>query len=296
MNNKIREGSRIADIIMYAALVVICFIVIYPLWYVLILSLSDPAKAMTMKVYTVPYKFNIQSYASLVKNNDMWHAYAVTIFYAVTTTLLMLVTSSLTAYPLTNRNLVGRRYVTTFLLIPMFISGGMIPSYLLIHRLGLYDSPLALIIPACYSTGNIILVKAYFSTIPETLRESAYIDGANSFQILARIYLPMAVPILAVVAVYTIVGVWNSWFSALLYLPHKEWQPLQLYLRRVIVADSRPINTLPPEVAAELAKQRISAAQMQYAMIIFCAAPMLLIYPFFQKFFIRGVMLGSLKG
>ena len=150
--------------------------------------------------------------------------------------LLMLATSVMIAYPLTYKRLMGRKYLNLFLLIPMYFSGGMIPAFLLITKLGLYANPLSQIIPACFSIWNIILMKAFFSSIPEGMREAAKIDGAGILRILKDVYLPLSKPILAVISVYTIVGTWNSWFSALVYLPRTDWQPLQLFLRRILVA------------------------------------------------------------
>lgn len=294
-NKAISDGNKLATASMYAILVVVCFITVYPMYYVLILSLSDPLIAMTMKVYVLPIKFNLQSYTSLVKNPEMWRVYLNTIMYALSTTGLMLITSTLMGYPLTVKGLPGRKFVTMFLLIPMYFGGGLIPSFLLINRLGMYDTPWALVIPSMFSIWNIILMRSYFGTIPETLRESARIDGANSYQILLRVYLPMATPILAVISVYTIVGVWNSWFSAMIYLPHKTWQPLQLYLRRILLLDQAISTSMSAEAAKELMAKKISKAQMQYSMIIFCSLPILCAYPFFQRYFVKGVMLGSLK-
>jgi putative aldouronate transport system permease protein len=142
---------------------------------------------------------------------------------------------------------------------------------------------------------NIILTKSYLSSIPETLREAAKIDGANVYQILLRIYLPLSVPILAVIAVYTVVGVWNSWFTALVYLPHVDWQPLQLYLRRMLIQAQAPTEIMSAEAAKELAARQLSYAQLKFAMIIFSSLPVLFAYPFFQKYFMKGIMLGSLK-
>jgi putative aldouronate transport system permease protein len=207
----------------------------------------------------------------------------------------MLITSVMGAYPLTRKGLAGRKYINTYLLITMFFGGGLIPSFLLILRLGMYNTPWALIIPGCFSVWNIILVKAYLSTIPETLREAARIDWANVYKILLRIYLPLSTPILAVIAVYTIVGVWNSWFSALVYLPSLDWQPLQLYLRRMLMTAAPPTSEMSMEAIKELVERQIAYAQIKYAMIIFTSLPVLFTYPFFQKYFMKGIMLGSLK-
>jgi len=280
---------------MYALAGLVVFITLYPMYYVLILSLSEPKAAVTMQVYVLPKGFSLDAYSTLVRDSEIWRSFFNTILYTVSGTMLMLTTSVLGAFPLTYKSLRGRKYVNTYLLITMFFSGGLIPGFLLILKLGMYDSPLALIIPGCVSIWNIILVKSYLSSIPETLREAARIDGANVYQTLLRVYLPLSMPILAVIAVYTIVGVWNSWFSALIYLPHADWQPLQLYLRRMLVQAVSPTEALSAEAAAEMAARKLSYAQLKYGMIIFTSLPVLFTYPFFQKYFMKGIMLGSLK-
>ena len=292
---KIHEGNSFATFLMYAAAVFIAFITLYPMYYVLILSLSEPQYAATMRVYTVPKGFDLSAYKVLVADMKMWRAYLNTVIYVVPTTILMVITSSLVAYGLNYKKLIGRKILTMFLLIPMYFSGGVIPSFLLITKLGLYDSPLSQILPACFSIWNIILVKAYFRSIPESLSEAAKMDGANILQILTKVVLPLGKPIFAVIAVYTIVGVWNSWFNAMLYLPHTEWQPLQMYLRRILVEAKQTSQVMDAASAREMAMRQLSNAQMKYAMIIFTSLPVLCTYPFFQKYFVKGMVLGSLK-
>jgi putative aldouronate transport system permease protein len=295
IRNKVREGSRLATAVMYFLAAAVIFITVYPMYYVLILSVSEPTAALSMQVYTIPKGFTLTAYKLITANSEMWRAMANTVMYAVLTTILMLITSFLGAFPLTFKALIGRRFVNTYFLITMFFSGGMIPSFLLVMKLGMYDRPASIIIPACFSVWNIILVKAYLSTVPQTLREAAEIDGASIYTMLLRIYIPLATPILAVVAVYTVVGVWNSWFNAMIYLPARTWQPLQLFLRRMLVTAQIPAAVMSEEAAAEAARQRIAYAQLKYAMIIFSSLPVLFVYPFFQKYFIKGIMLGSLK-
>jgi putative aldouronate transport system permease protein len=295
---QIREGSRLATGIMYVFSAFIVFITLYPMYYVLILSLSGPEAALRMDAYFWPRDFSLDAYKTLVKDGEMWRGLVNSVMYALTGTALMLFTSVIGAFPLTYKGLKGRKFINIFLLITMFFGGGMIPSFLLVVRLGMYDSPLALIIPGCFSVWNVILTKSYFSSIPETLREAAKIDGANVYQILLRVYLPLATPILAVLAVYTIVGSWNSWFGAMIYLPSKDWQPLQLFLRRLLVQVSPPamdLQNISPEVAQELIRRQMAYSSFKYAVIIFVSLPVLFTYPFFQRYFMRGIMLGSLK-
>lgn len=294
--NKIHEGNPVITIFIYLIVIFICIITVYPMYYVLILSVSAPEVAARMNVYWFPKGFSLDAYKMLVGDWEMWRAYINTILYTVPTTLLMLATSVMVAYPLTYKRLIGRKAVNIFLLIPMYFSGGMIPAFLLITKLGLYANPLSQIIPVCFSIWNIILMKAFFSSIPEGMREAAKIDGAGILRILKDVYLPLSKPILAVIAVYTIVSTWNSWFSALVYLPRTEWQPLQLFLRRILVESTRQVSeVLSPQMAAEMVRKQMSGAQLKYAMIIFTTLPILFTYPFFQKYFVKGVMLGSLK-
>ena len=300
MNRKkksgIREGNQAATVLMYAACILIAFITLYPMYYVLILSLSAPEFASTMRVYTIPKGFDLSAYEVLIKDMKMWRAYANTVLYVVPTTVLMIFTSSVVAYGLNYKKLIGRKFLTMFLLIPMYFSGGIIPSFLLMVRLGLYDTPFSQIIPACFSIWNIILVKAYFRSIPESLSEAAKIDGAGLLQIFTRVVIPLGKPIFAVIAVYTIVGVWNSWFNAMLYLPHTEWQPLQMYLRRVLIEATQSLKqVMDAATAREMVMRQLSNAQLKYAMIIFTSLPVLCTYPFFQKYFVKGMVLGSLK-
>lgn len=178
----------------------------------------------------------------------------------------------------------------------MYFGGGLIPTFLVMNSLHLYNNIFAIIIPASFSIWYIILTRTYFTGIPKDIRESAFIDGASDAVILFRIYLPLAKPILAVIAIYSIVSMWNNWFSAQVYLPDQALHPLQLYLKRVLVAQTVDLTKLNSADIGNAMRQMISAIQMQYSMIIFTTLPIIFTYPFFQKYFIKGVMLGSLKG
>ena len=239
---------------------------------------------------------NLNAYQVLLKNTEFWHAYKNTLIYLVPNTVLPLVTATLVAYPLSYKKLMGRKALTWFLLVPMYFSGGLIPSFLLVQKLGMYGSPLALIIPGCYSISNIILVRSFFRTVPDELREAACIDGANIYQILLNVYLPSSVAIFAVIAIREMVSSWNSWYSAYIYLPKRTWQPLQLYLRRMLTLEATVVSDeLSEEAARDLEEFKLAMAQLKYAMIILSVLPILCVYPYFQRFFIKGVMLGSLK-
>jgi putative aldouronate transport system permease protein len=292
--NKIREGNPVATAVMYALSAFVVFITLYPFYYVFITSVSSPHHALAMDVYFVPKGFSLAAYKMIVSDSKLWRALMNSIMYVVTITSLTLITSLLGAFPLTYKGLPGRKYINIYLLITMFFSGGLIPGFLLVLRLGMYNTPLALIIPSCFSVWYIILVKSFFSSIPETLREAAKIDGASVYQILFMIYVPLSIPIIAVIAVYTIVGVWNSWFGAMIYLPSLDWQPLQLFLRRFLLLGQN-MGSNDPRAMEEMIRQQLASAQLKYALIIVSSLPVIFTYPFFQKYFMKGVMLGSLK-
>ena len=295
--SRIKTGSPVYDFFVVFITGLLCFITLYPMYYVIILSISTPETVVLKDVYFWPKGFYLGSYQIIMNDARMWNAYFYTVLYVTAGTFFMLITSVCMAYPLTVRNLAGRRFVVLFMLVPMYFGGGLIPTYLLMTKLGLYNNIWAIIIPSSFGIWNMILTRTYFNTLPDSLRESAYIDGAGHFQILLRLYVPLSKPILAVVAIYTIVGIWNSWFSAMVYLPNPEIQPLQMYLRRVLVqqvVDLTQIATME-DMEVNLIRQR-NAMQLRYSMIVFTTLPVLLTYPFFQKHFVKGVMLGSLKG
>ena len=293
----INLGSKVADIIIYIIAAISALITLYPIYYVLILSLSSPEHAITMQVFWLPKGFYLEGYKRLLSDRQLWVSYSNTIFYAVCETILMLVVSTMAAYTLSSKHLKGRKVLNYFLLIPMYFSGGIIPLFLLVLQLGIYNTPWALILPGAVSIWYIILIKSYFGTIPESLREAAELDGANSYQVLWNVFLPTSKPILAVVALYKIVGVWNGWFRASIFIIDSKWQPLQIYLRRVLVEQdidlSQELLTAEELMADQV--NRLSNNQFKYTIIIVSSLPMLIAYPYFQKFFVTGVMLGSLK-
>ncbi|NMA84046.1 MAG: carbohydrate ABC transporter permease [Epulopiscium sp.] len=293
--NQIRRGSKIVDIVFYSLALLVCLITLYPFYYVVIMSISDPMEVVAMNVYWYPKGFFLGSYELIVRDSSMWKSYFNTLVYVISGTLLNCLTAILGAYPLSVKNIYGRKWLVRFLIIPMYFGGGLIPSFLLMNKLGLYNTMWVIIIPGAVSIWNIILVRTYFMGVPESLKESAFIDGANHWQLLFRIMVPISVPILAVISIYTIVGIWNSWFSALVYLPNQNLHPLQMYLYRVVVQQSVDLKLLSSEETAEAVKRMLTNIQLKYSIIVFTTLPIIFTYPFFQKYFIKGVMLGSLK-
>ncbi|EGG36804.1 carbohydrate ABC transporter permease [Virgibacillus sp. LDC1] len=293
--NKIKEGSVVVDIILLVIALILCIITLYPFYFVIIMSISSPSEVAAMNVFWFPKGFNLSSYEVIVKDLKMWWAYSNTLIYVGVGTILNCLMAVLGAYPLTVRNLKGRKWVVAYLLIPMYFGGGLIPSFLLVNKLGLYNTMLAIIIPGMVSIWNIILVRTFFTTIPDGLKESAFIDGASHLQLLFKIIIPISKPILAVIAIYSIVGIWNSWFDALVYLPNEKLHPLQMYLYRVIVQQSVDLKMLSMEDTKNAVANMLSNIQLKYTIIVFTTLPVIFTYPFFQKYFIKGALLGSLK-
>lgn len=301
--NRIKEGSPIATAIVHIVLLIMALICIYPVWYVIIISVSEPIAARTLDVFLLPKGLYFGSYGQIIEDSVIWTTYGNTILYAFSCTLGMLITCAMTAYPLTSPYMRGKRLMSFFILIPMYFSGGLIPQYMVMTKfLGLYDSRWAIIIPGVVSMWYIILVRTFFMSIPEDLRESARIDGANNYQILLNVYVPTSKPIMAVIAIYTLVAQWNAWYAAMIYLPSVSKQPLQLYLRRMLILQEKVAQsqqggqggTSEDGEAAML--MALSAEQLRYTMIVVATLPIMLVYPFLQKYFVKGVMVGSLKG
>lgn len=295
------EHTNAFDVFVYIVCGAMALFALYPMWYVLIMSFSDPNYSLK-GVFLWPRGFFLDGYKRVLLDRKMWVSAKNSLIYVTSGTLLALVTSVLMAYPLARPNLRFRKAVVFFLLIPMYWSGGVIPYYLLLNKLGIYNTPWALILPG-YTIFYIILVRTFFKSLPEELVDSAYIDGCNNFQTLLHIYLPLSKPVLAVVAIYSIVSIWNAWFGAMVYVPNVDWQPLQMFLKRVLVDASYNVATstdlvgaLSPEELDILMQNVLSMKQIKYIVIVICSFPLIITYPLFQKHFVKGIMLGSLKG
>lgn len=247
-----------------------------------------------------PKGFSLDAYKLVVIDPAFWRSFANSIFYVVASCVLMFFTTVAIAYPLTRPNLKFRQLLTYFLLIPMFFGGGMIPAFIVVTKLGLYNSVWSLILPTCYSIWNIILCRTFMASLSNELVESATIDGCNQFQTLLKIVLPLSKPVIAVIMIYTIVGVWNSWFNASIYTTNADIQPVQLYMKNALSATtttaSAMLDKLPVEMQQKYRDMAMAGNQIKYAMIVITTLPIIFVYPMFQKHFTKGMMLGSLKG
>jgi putative aldouronate transport system permease protein len=295
---KTRTGAF--DIANAAFMICVMFIVVYPVLNVIAISFSNANHIARSDVTFFPRGFTAEAYKYILKDKQVWMGYRNSVFYAAGSALVTLLFTSMFAFPLVNKDLICRKFFTIFLSITMFFNGGMIPTYLLIRSLHLIDNPLALILPGCVGAYNVFVFRTFFQNIPGELYESAKIDGANEFVILFRIVLPLSKALLATFGLFTIIGSWNSWFSGLIYLKNTELYPVQLILREYLyVLDMVNMQAragmgggaLNPQLLQQIAPKGVRMAMAAVTMF-----PIMLIYPFFQKYFVKGVMIGAIKG
>lgn len=292
MATTMNSAGKWADALITCVMIGVVVVCLYPLVFVFSMSISDPLAAAKQEVWLWPKGFSLQSYKLVVDNPDIWTAYANTIFYTVVGTAFNVVMTILLAYPLSRRSFVIRVPLTLLIIFTMLFKGGLIPTFILINRLGLYDTRWILILLGAVGVWYVIIARTFFESIPDTLIESAKLDGANDMGILWRIVVPLSMPIVAVLILFYAVEHWNSYFSALIYLPSKELQPLQLYLVKVLVENSQSLadSILMSE------EKSLAIMQVKYSIIIVSTLPILCIYPFLQKYFVKGVMIGAIKG
>lgn len=293
MKIKRSVGDWIFDIFLYFFLTLLALIFIYPFWTVLVMSFNSAPDTMRGGIILWPREFTLNNYAAVFKDNSIFQAYFITIAKTVLGTLAHLFCTSAFAYALSKNYLIGRKFYLTLCIITMFFSGGMIPGVLNIFNLNLDDSFLVYIIPALYSVYDMLIMKSFFLSMPVSLEESARIDGANDFVVFMRIVLPNSTAVLATIGLQTAVGQWNSWFDAYLYVQEEKLWPVQLLLQRVIASATKMAEAVANN--PELAPGSISSYSVQLATIVVAIGPIILIYPFFQRYFVKGMMIGAVK-
>ncbi|MFS0615943.1 carbohydrate ABC transporter permease [Lederbergia ruris] len=291
---KMSSGDRIFTLINSTILLVIAFLMIYPLIYVLSASLSAPVHIASGNIWLLPKDFTLDSYKTVFENKNILIGYRNTIMYTILGTAINLVASVMIAYPLSRKDFYGRGIITVIILFTMFFSGGMIPTYLLIQDLGMLDTIWAMIIPGAVSVYNVIIMRTFFQGIPDELREAAVMDGCSNLKFLGKIVLPLSMPILAVMGLFYGVGHWNAYFDALIYLSDSHKFPLQLFLRQMLIQED--LSGMANMGGEALSDSILKVEGLKYAVVVIASLPMLILYPFLQKYFIKGVMIGSLKG
>ncbi|MBZ9536694.1 carbohydrate ABC transporter permease [Cytobacillus oceanisediminis] len=288
--------DQLFTVINYSLLSIVLVMVLYPLIYILSASFSSTEAVTTGKVWLFPVDFSLEGYKAVFKHPHIMTGFMNSLYYMVVGTFVNVVLTILAAYPLSRKDFNGRKVFMLLFIFTMIFDGGLIPRYLLVKDLGLLDTRWALIIPTALSVWNVMIAKTYFSTtIPEELLNAAQIDGCNDFKFVWKIVLPLSMPIIAVISLFYAVGHWNQFFNALIYLKDQSLYPLQLVLNEILVQSKVSMDMMNGTQAEELSKIMGLAEQLKYALIVVASVPVLAIYPFVQKHFVKGVMIGSVK-
>lgn len=293
---RIREslGDRIFLTLVYFFLAVVLLLVLYPLIYVVSSSFSSPAAVSSGKVWLWPVEFSLKGYQVAFSNPQIVTGYVNSLYYTFFGTLISVTLTVLLAYPLSRRGLFGRDAIMIFITFTMIFYGGLIPTYLVVKELGLLNTRWALLIPQAVAAWQVIIARTFFQvTIPEELAEAAELDGCSDLRFLWSVVIPLSKPILAVLVLMYAVGQWNAYFDALLYLKSAELQPLQLVLRGILILNTTTSTSMEASV---MAQRRELAELLKYSLIVVGSLPVLIIYPFAQRYFVRGMLIGSIKG
>lgn len=288
-------GRKTPEDIIFAAvtnifIVFVVFATLYPFIFIASASISNASAVARMEVWLLPKGINFDAYRRVFRETQLWVSYRNTIWYVLVGTTVNLIMTTLLAYPLSRRRFQGRRFLMIAITFTMFFSGGMVPSFVLVRSLGLMNTRWALVIPSAISAYNLIVARTFFEGIPESLHEMATIDGAGEFRILVRIFLPLSMPILATLVLFYAVGHWNTYFNAMLYLSREALYPLQIFLRRILL--QYEANNMMLDIQVD--RNDISRT-IRYATIMISTLPIICVYPFLQKYFVKGVMIGAIK-
>lgn len=291
MSRKRSTEDLISMIANYTFITLVICITLYPFIFILSASISDPTSLGRGEVWLLPKGFSLGAYKIVLKDPQVWSSYYNTIWYVLVGTAVNILMTTITAYPLSRPNFSARNKIMMFIAFTMFFSGGLVPTYLLVRTLQLINTRWALIFPVAISTWNLIIMRTFFESIPVSLHESATIDGCPEARILLSIVLPLSLPVMAVMVLFYAVGHWNSYFYALMFLNDDKYAPLQLLLRKILIQFEQ--NDMLSDVSQ--GREMVGAA-VRYATIIVSTVPILLVYPFLQKYFMKGVMVGAIKG
>lgn len=293
--SKGKKGDRVFDIANYVLLSIGMLLVLYPLYFVVIASFSDPNAIYAGRVIFIPKGLSLEGYKRLLAERSVWTGYFNTIVYTVTGTAINVVLTLMAAFTLSRKNIPLGRFIMYMIVFTMFFDGGLIPNYILVQRLGLLDTMWALILPIAVGPWNLIIARTFFqNTIPEELCEAAYIDGASHFLLFRRIVLPLSKALVAILILFYSLNHWNSFFNAMMYIRDNAKYPLQLVLRNILIQSEMSATMTGDE--ASLSEQLKMADLIKYGSIIVATVPILALYPFVQKYFVQGVMIGAVKG
>ena len=296
MKKKKITQDKVVYFINYILLTLLLILVLYPIIYIVSCSFSSGSALMAGRVRLLPVEPTLDSYKAVFKYDSLWTGYVNSLVYTVVGTLISIVLTLFAAYPLSRDDFQGNRIFTGLFLFTMMFSGGLIPSYLLIKNLGLTDTIWAIVLPGSVSAYNMIVARTFFKqTIPKELLEAAEMDGCSDFKFFTRIVIPLSMPIIAVLCLWIAVSLWNSYFNPMIYINSEEKYPLQLVLRRILLMSQVNLNSSSVDPAV-IQKNQYLSEMLKYGTIIISTLPLMIIYPFIQKYFVKGVMIGSVKG
>lgn len=294
VRNAIRKsaGEISFDVFNAVLMLVICFITLYPIWYVLIQSLNEGFDAAQGGIYWLPRKFTLDNYKEVFRNNDIIKAFIVSLFRTLIATVFHVFFTAMVAYAFLKRELMGRKLYMSMGIVTMFFSGGLIPTFIVIKTLGLFDNFLVYVFPVMFSFFDLLIFQAFFRTIPEALEESAKMDGANYFMIFLKIILPVSKAVVATIILFNGVFNWNDYFMGIIYINNSDLHPIQTYLYKMIVTSESSKTSL---LAGGYSQSKFTSTSLQMATMIVTTIPIVCVYPFLQKHFVKGMLLGSVK-
>ena len=292
--SKLALSDKVLLLVGYLLLALFVIAIIIPIIYIIIASFMDPITLQNSGISFDLDKWTTTAYERVLSNSQIWVGFRNAIIYSVVFTVVSVGVTLLAAYPMSRTDFKGRGFFNTLFMITMFFGGGLIPTYLLISNLGLLNSMWAVILPGAFSVWNMIIARSYYQGIPSELREAADVDGANELTYFFMILLPVCTPVITVLALWQFVGMWNSYFDAMIYLNSASKQPLQLVLRSILI-QNQPESGMISDMQSTAARAQL-AELLKYATIIISSLPLLIMYPFFQKYFDSGIMVGSVKG
>lgn len=284
----------VGDIMIGILMLVICFVSLYPVWYTVIISFNDSSDALRGGIYWWPRKFSLESYKTVFQDTTIIRAFMVTVLRTVIGTVTSVFFTAMVGYAFSKKHIMGNKFYTILGTITMFFGGGLIPYFITLKNLGLYNNFLVYIIPSLFNFYNMIIFRSFFNELPAGLEESARLDGANDLMIFIRIVIPLSAPVIATIALFNGVGHWNDYFTGVLYINDAELQPIQTYLFRIIASASasKTVVAMPAGVTA----QQVSSQSVRLATMVVTTFPIMCVYPFLQKYFVKGMLIGSIKG
>ena len=292
---KASRGDRVFIGCVYIIATIILLIVAYPLVYVISASFSEPLDIMTGRLILFPRSFQLRAYSSVFASKDVLLGYRNTIIYSLAGTLINIILTTSGAYSLSRRDMYGRTTVTFFIMFTMFFSGGMIPTYIVFKNLGIINTFWVMVLPGAISATNLLIMRNYFQhSVPQEIIEAAYMDGCSNVGTLLRVVLPVSKSIVAVMVIFYLVGHWNSYFSAMLYLNDRSRYTLQVFLREILIKND--LGDMGAGSESSTVEMTLLYESLKFAVIVVATLPMMIFYPFMQRYFVKGVMMGSIKG